>query len=74
MRGGGAVVTMLDAGEQVAFVEDQDGGAAAFLAFGYEGRAGLGEQPGSEVGGGLAEGVKDLFVDKPRTPISGLGR
>ena len=58
----------------MAFVQDEDGGAAAFLAFGYEGRAGLGEQPGSEVGGGLAEGVKDLFVDKPRTPIIGLGR
>ena len=50
-------------GEQVGFVEDQDGGAAAFFAFGGEGFAGLGGQPGAEVGGGLAEGGDDLFVD-----------
>ena len=37
------------------FVEDQDGGASAFFAFGGEGLAGLDDQPGSEVGGGLAE-------------------
>src|SRR4249920_1715128 len=50
-------------GEQVSFVQDQDGGAAAFFAFGHEGLAGLGEQPGSQVGGGLAEGGEDLFAD-----------
>lgn len=39
-------------GQQVRLDEDEDGGAAAFLAFGEQGFAGLGDQPGAQVRGG----------------------
>src|SRR5919198_1507841 len=49
--------------EQVRFVEDQDGGAASFVAFGGEGGGGLGDQPGGQVRRGGAERGHDGFVD-----------
>jgi hypothetical protein len=40
-------------GEQVGFVEHEDGCASAFLPFCEKGFAGLGDQPGPEMGRGL---------------------
>lgn len=50
-------------GHQVGLVDDEDGGAFALLAFGQQDLAGLDGQPGAQVGGGLAEGVHDHFMD-----------
>src|SRR6266545_2364306 len=49
--------------EQVAFVDDQHGGAAAFGVLGGEGVGGLGGGGGGVGGGGAAEGGDDGVVD-----------
>jgi hypothetical protein len=48
--------------QQVGFVDDQYGGAAAFVAFGGQDGGGLGGEPGSGAVGLPAEGGDDGFV------------
>src|SRR4029077_19026365 len=50
-------------GQQVGFVQDEDGGAAALVAFGGERAGGLGDQPGGQVGRVRAECGDDRLVD-----------
>src|SRR5205814_7255181 len=50
-------------GQQVGLVEYQDGGTAAFVAFGGQCGAGLADQSGGQVGGVGGEGGDDGFVD-----------
>src|SRR5919198_98819 len=50
-------------GEQVAFVDDQDGGAAAFGVLGGERVGGLGGEGGGAVAGPPAQGTDDGVVD-----------
>jgi hypothetical protein len=59
--------------EEVGFVDDQDGGAAAFGLLDGEGVDGLRDQGGVVGQGSLPEGGDDLVV-MPRTPTVGLGR
>ena len=49
--------------EQVRFVDDQDGGAAAFGVFGGEGVGGLGDEGGGVEAGDAAEGGDDVVQD-----------
>jgi hypothetical protein len=49
--------------EEVGFVDDEDGGAAAFGLFGGEGVGGLGDEGGVVDQGLPAEGGDDLVVD-----------
>ena len=49
--------------KQVGFVDDQDGGAAAFGLLGGEQAGGLGGEGGGAVGGPAAEGGDDGVVD-----------
>src|SRR5216683_6074947 len=49
--------------EEVGFVDDQHGGAAAFGVLGGEGVGGLGGERGGAVGGPAAEGGDDGVVD-----------
>jgi len=46
----------------VGFVDDQDGGAAALVAFGGQDGGGLGGEPGAGAVGGAAEGSDDRLV------------
>jgi hypothetical protein len=48
--------------QQVGFLDDQDGGAAAFVAFGGQDGGGLGGEPGAGPVGLAAEGGDDRLV------------
>jgi hypothetical protein len=58
--------------EQVGFVDDQDGGAAAFGGFGGEGVGGLGDEGGA-VGAGVPPRAVTMAWWMPRVPTVGLG-
>jgi hypothetical protein len=59
--------------EEVGFVDDQDGGAAAFGLLGGEQAGGLGGQGGCAVGGPSAQGGGDGVVDAADAD-GGVGR
>ena len=59
--------------EQVRFVDDQDGGAAAFGVFGGEGVGGLGDEGGGVEAGDPAEGGDDVVQDAA-DPDGGVGQ
>jgi len=50
-------------GQEVGFVDEQDGGAGAFGVFGGEGVAGLGDQGRGVEAGVAAQGGDDVVVD-----------
>ena len=59
--------------QQVGFVDDQDGGASAFVAFGGQDGRGLAVSRELERSGSLPK-VATIISCRPRTPIMGLGR
>ena len=60
--------------QQVGLVDDQDGGAAALVAFGGEHGGGLGGQPGGSCGRAGRRRSVTIVSWRPRMPISGVGQ